>query len=147
MADFVLGLNAKLYFNSATYATPTWVEITLAQDVTLNGTLDEADVTTRGSAGFKETVGTLLDAGIEFKMLWKPGDAAFEKIKDAWLGRSAVEILCLDGDENVAGSEGLRASMMVTNFTRNEPLAEALTVDVTMKPTKAANPPEWFTAT
>ena len=147
MADFVLGLNAKLYFNSATYATPTWVEITLAQDVTLNGTLDEADVTTRGSSGFKETVGTLLDAGIEFKMLWKPGDPAFEKIKDAWLGRSAVEILCLDGPEATAGSEGLRAGMMVTNFTRNEALAEALTVDITLKPTKTANPPEWFTAT
>jgi len=32
----------------------------------------------------------------------------------------------------------------VTNFSRNEPLEEAMTVSVTLKPTYAANPPEWM---
>jgi hypothetical protein len=33
---------------------------------------------------------------------------------------------------------------MVTSFSRNEPLEEAITVSVTMKPTYSDNPPEWM---
>ena len=43
------------------------------------------------------------------------------------------------------GVQGLRATMAVTNFSRNEPLEEAITVSVTVKPTYAENAPEWMT--
>jgi hypothetical protein len=33
---------------------------------------------------------------------------------------------------------------MVTNFSRNEALEEAITVSVTVKPTYAINPPAWI---
>ena len=49
-----------------------------------------------------------------------------------------------DSPIGTAGSQGLRATMAVTNFSRNEPLEEALTVSVTVKPTYSANPPEWM---
>ena len=37
--------------------------------------------------------------------------------------------------------------MAITNFSRNEPLEEAITVSVTAKPTYATNPPSWMTVT
>ena len=140
-----LGLDAKLYRNTGTYATPVWDEITNVRDVTLNLESGEADVTTRGNAGWRATVATLKDGSIEFEMVWDSDDTDFTAIRDAFLNKTAVELAVLDGDVVTTGSQGLRASFMVTSFSRNEPLEEAITVSVTMKPTYSANPPEWMT--
>ena len=56
-----LGLDAKLFRNTGTFATPTWNEITNVRDVTLNLEAGEADVTTRGNNGWRATVATLKD--------------------------------------------------------------------------------------
>ncbi len=140
-----LGLDAKLFRNSADYATPTWVELTNVKDVTLNLEKGEADVTTRGNNGWRATVGTLKDGSIEFEMVWDTADAGFTAIKDAWFGGTAIEFAVMDGGITVAGSQGLRASFSVLKFSRNEPLEEALTVSVTIKPTYAEHAPEWMT--
>ncbi|MCA9173015.1 MAG: hypothetical protein KDB14_00800 [Planctomycetales bacterium] len=139
-----LGLDAKLFHNTGSYATPTWDEITNVRDLTLNLEAGEADVTTRGNAGWRATVATLKDGSIEFEMVWDSEDTDFIAIRDAFLNKTAVELAVLDGDVVASGSQGLRASFMVTSFSRNEPLEEAITVSVTMKPTYSANPPEWM---
>ena len=72
-------------------------------------------------------------------------DDDFGAIRDAFLNHTAVEFAVMDGDIATAGSQGLRASCMVTNFSRNEALEEAITVSVTVKPTFSANPPTWMT--
>jgi hypothetical protein len=51
----------------------------------------------------------------------------------------------MDGDITTTGSQGLRATCMITNFSRNEPLEEAIGVSVTAKPTYSVNPPQWMT--
>ena len=64
-----LGMEAKLYRNTGTYAAPTWVEMTNVKDVTLNLEAGEADVTTRGNAGWRATIAALKDGSIEFEMV------------------------------------------------------------------------------
>jgi len=64
-----LGLDAKLYRNTGTYDTPTWVEMTNVKDLTLNLESGEADVTTRANNGWRATVATLKDGSIEFEMV------------------------------------------------------------------------------
>jgi predicted secreted protein len=142
----VLGLNAKLYRNTGSYATPTWDLVDNVKDLTLNLEKGEADVTRRASAGWRETVGTLKDASIEFQMVWDTEDEDFTAIKDAFFNNTSIEFAVMDGDIEVAGSQGLRATMDVINFSREENLEEALTVSVTIKPTFAANPPSWMVA-
>ena len=139
-----LGLSAKLYRNTGTYASPTWNEIKNVKDVTLSLEAGEADVTTRGNAGWKASVATLKDASVEFEMVWDSSDDDFSVIRDAFLNHSAIDFAVMDGDINVSGSQGLRATCMVTNFSRNEPLEEAITVSVTVKPTYSDNPPTWL---
>lgn len=56
-----------------------------------------------------------------------------------------IEFAVMDGDITVAGAQGLRALLSMTNFSRSEPLEEAISVSVTAKPTYAANPPSWMT--
>jgi len=139
-----LGMEARLYRNTGTYETPTWVEITNAKDVTLNLEKGEADVTTRANQGWRATVGTLKDGSVEFEMVWDTEDAGFTAIQEAYFDGTPVEVAVMDGDIATSGSQGLRATMAVTNFSRNEPLEEAITVSVTLKPTYAANAPEWM---
>lgn len=143
----VVSENAKLYYNSGSYASPTWVEVTLAKDVTLNMEKSDIDVTTRGSGGFTEYANGLIDAGIDFSMLYNTADASFAAIRTAFFSKTNVEMLVLDGPESTTGSQGLRANMLVGGFTRNETLGEALMVDVTMKPVANDDSvPSWFTA-
>lgn len=143
----VLSENAKLYRNSGSYGTPTWVEIDNVKDLTLNLDKDETDVTTRASGGFKEFVDGMIDASVEWSMLWDTSDANFTAIRTAFFAKTAVEFLILDGDEATAGSQGLRVTCMVKGFTRNETLGDALMVDVNIRPTKNANAaPAWYTA-
>ena len=139
-----LGLDAKLYRNAGTPGTPAWNEITNVKDVTLSLEAGEADVTTRGNAGWRATVATLKDGSIEFEMVWDTEDADFAAIRDTFLNRGAMEFAVMDGDIAVSGSQGLRATCVVTNFSRNEALEEAITVSVRVKPTFSVIPPAWI---
>jgi len=140
-----LGLDAKLYLDtSATPATPTWSLIGNCKDVTLNLETSEADVTTRSSNGWKASAPTLKDASVDFTMLWDPADTNFTKLKTAFITRGSVFMAVMDGEIATPGSQGLIAMMMVSKFTRNEPLVEAMTADVTVKPTYyPAIAPDW----
>jgi TP901-1 family phage major tail protein len=145
----VLGMNAKLYRNSATYASPTWVEIDSVKDVTLSLETGEADVTTRAAGGWRESIATLRDASLEFEMVYDSAGTHFAAVKDAFTGGTSIEFLILDGAESVTGSQGLRAEMSIMSFSRNEALEEALTVSVSAKPTKPAAggaAPAWYTS-
>jgi len=143
---FVLAEDAKLYRNTASYATPTWSEMDNVIDLTLNLEKEEADVTTRGSGGWTEVVDGKKDATVEFQMLWDTADTNFTALQDAFLNNTSVEVLVLDGPEGTAGSQGLRATMMVKSFSRSEDLGDALKVDVSLRPVKNSDAaPEWYT--
>ena len=64
--------------------------------------------------------------------------------REAFLNRDDIEFAVMDGDIATAGSQGLRAVSVVTAFSRNEALEEAITVSVTVKPTFTVNPPSWL---
>jgi hypothetical protein len=139
-----LGSEAKLYFGAAGRgATPVWTLITNVKDLTLNVEQGEADVTTRGTGGWKATVGTLKDAVIEWEMVWDTADEGFEAVRDAFFGGTLIGLAVMDGPVAEAGSEGLWADCAILKFDRSEALEEAITVSVTAKPTYSANAPEW----
>ena len=139
-----LGLEAKLFRNNADYDSPDWTELENVKDVTLSLEASEADVTTRGNNGWRATIAALKDGSIEFEMIWDTDDANFTAVLVAFLNNSGIEFAVMDGPMS-SGSQGLRATMSITNFSRNEPLEEAITVSVTAKPTYALHAPEWLT--
>lgn len=139
-----LGMNAKLYRNTGAYGTPVWAEMANVKDVTLNLETGEADVTTRGNAGWRATLATLREGSVEFEAVWDTDDAGFTAMQQAYFSNGTIEVAVMDGDITEAGTEGLRATMSVTNFSRNEPLEEAITASVSLKPAYAVNPPEWM---
>tara|TARA_R100000458_G_C8260495_1_gene236040 strand:+ start:472 stop:912 length:441 start_codon:yes stop_codon:yes gene_type:complete len=143
---YVLGMNAKLYYNTGSYASPTWTLIDNVRDLTLNLERGDTDITTRGGGGWRQSVATLADGSIDFGMVWDTADTVFTAIKNAFINNTTVEFLALDGLQATTGSQGLRATMAITSFSRNEGLEDALTVDVSAKTAYADNAPEWYTA-
>ena len=141
----VLGMNAKLYRNTATYGTPTWDLVGNVRDLTLALTKDVVDVTTRGNNGWKAEVGTLKDGSVDFSMVWDTEDTDFTAMQTAFLAGTLIDFAVMDGDITTPGSQGLRAEFDIMTFSRNENLTEALMVDVSMKPGYSANAPIWHT--
>jgi len=139
-----LGLDAKLFRNTAGSGSPSWNEVSNVKDLTLNLEAGEADVSTRGNAGWRATVATLKDASVEFEMVWDSDDLDFAAFRDAFLNATGITVAVMDGDVGTGGSQGLVATCAVTAFSRNEALEEAITVSVTIKPTYAATPPTWL---
>ena len=139
-----LGMEGKLYYNAGSYATPDWKELKNVKDVTLNLEKGEADVTTRGNAGWRATVGTLKEGSLEFEMVWDTEDEGFAALQAAWFGDTPVEMAVMDGPIAASGSQGLRATMSVISFSRKEPLEEAMSASLTVKPTYAEHAPEWM---
>jgi len=140
-----LGLDAKLYFDPSGVGESTWTEMDNVRDLTLNLETGEADVTTRGNAGWRAIVATLKNGSIEFEMVWDTEDAGFTAIKNAYFNNTFVGFAIMDGDILTPGSQGLQANFSITNFSRNEPLEEAITVNITAKPTYSTTPPAWVT--
>lgn len=69
-------------------------------------------------------------------------DADFIAIQTAFLAKTLVAMAFLDGAAATTGKQGFVANFAVTNFSRNEPLEEAVTVSVTLKPSTFA---QWYT--
>ena len=136
--EFLLGMNAKLYQGAADATLTTLTEMGNVRDLTCTMECGEADVTTRGNSGWKATAPTLKEATLEFEMVWKPGDTGFEAIKNAFLNNTTVALAPLTGDKATNGSEGPRGNWSITNFSREEPLEEAIIVKVTAKMAKFA---------
>jgi predicted secreted protein len=139
-----LGMNAKMYRNTGDYETPVWAEMPNVKDVSLNLETGSADATTRGNGGWRATLATLREGSVEFESVWDTDDEGFTAMQQAYFSNGTIEVAVMDGDITAAGTEGLRATMSVTNFSRNEPLEEAITASISLKPAYAVNPPEWM---
>lgn len=142
MANFVLGKDCKAYYSataltSTSYATPL-ASATLLDDIkdlNFDFSTEKADITTRGSGGWKTQVATLKDASISFQMVWKPSDAGFTAILTAFNATTEIAFFALDGVKTASsGSQGPAGNWMVSKFSRKEGIGEAVTVDVELTP-------------
>lgn len=142
----VLSEDAKLYYNTGSYASPTWSEIDNVKDLTLSQDKGEVDLTTRASGGYEETGDGLISISVEFSMLYDTAEAYFGALEQAFTNKTAVEFAVMDGPIATTGSEGLRATCMVKTFSRNESLGDALMMDIVLRPVKNSDaPPVWYT--
>ncbi len=139
----VLGLDAKCYYDDEGAYVGDWDEADNVKDLTLNLEHGEADVTTRGAAGWRLSVPTLNEATVDWDMVWDTEDPFFTAIQTAYFARSAIGLAVMDGDIETVGSQGLVGDFNVMKFTRNESLEEALTVSVSVKPTYSDTAPAW----
>jgi hypothetical protein len=157
--QFKLGKDAVAYFGTvrATWGTldadgyshaaaaPSGLTaINKLKDLTLNLDKGSADVTTRGNNGFTAEAVTLKTAEITGVMIYDPTDAGVSVILKSYFTDSVVPFAFLDGDKATAGTTGLWADCQVHKLEKGEPIDGAQTLNVTIKPTLTAVPPEWI---
>jgi len=130
---FILGMNGKVYFGEPADLLAALTEMSNVKDVTVSMEAGEADVTTRANSGWWATASTLKEASMEFEMQWKPSDAGFAAVQEAFMNSSQIRMIAMSQARDVVGSEGLLGDWSITQFSRNEPLEEAQTVSVTAK--------------
>ena len=149
--NFTLGKDCKLYYSATlldgsatTPGSATWLEVDVVRDLTNNLEAGEADITTRGNNGFRARAATLKDGGIDGEILWLPGDTQFDALLAAWVNSTEIALMALDGDKSVSGKKGLASNFVVTNFTRPEPLDDAVKSSISLRPSSYS---EWYTTT
>jgi len=138
-----LGLECVLYYNTGTYASPTWVEALNVVDTNVPLSKGEADVSRRGRK-WKLRRGTLKDASIDFNMRQEDGDPAFGVFMNSFMNSAPVELLALNGPIDEPGSQGLRAVCEIFKNDDSQQLEEGETYDYSAKPTMAETDPEWY---
>ena len=146
MAANTIGFDCKIYYNANTYASPTWTLIANVKDVTLSMEATDIEVANRSASGWSESIQGLKKGAIDFQIDWDTSAAGFTSIRDAFLNGTDLEMAVMDGAIATSGKQGLRATMTVLSFARNEGLEDVVTVDVSVKPTPNANAnPAWLT--
>jgi hypothetical protein len=135
-ADFVLGINAKLYYGTKDAELTALTEAANVKDVTVSVSAGEADITTRANQGWRATTATLRECELSWTMNWKQGDAFFTAVKAAALASGEICLAAMTGGKAEAYSSGPHGNFSITKFDRKEGLEEAITVDVTAKMSK-----------
>jgi len=146
------GLECKLYYNAATHATPTWVEVTRAINVSFSMSKGEADQSSRAS-DWKMQKGTLKDLEITFTYRKKQGtDTVWDALEAACFADTIMEYAVLDGAHTLSGVQGIRAFCEIFGLSNTQDLEGAEEVEFTLKPTyieetNVVVEPDWYEVT
>ena len=129
------GREAKLYHNSGTVASPTWVEIKEARDLSLNMTADNFEVSDRNTK-FKMYGHGQIDVEISGKMTYRTNNANCETIRGLFLTGCGAEFALMSNriDGTNGPAEGIRGGFQVFTNSMEFPLADGATVDISLKP-------------
>lgn len=139
MAEFLagdVGDDAKLYRNTASDATPTWVECEGVRDLTLDDAWGEADVSSRAS-DFQLTRKNRRTVGVSFNMIHDPLDVDYVALRAAADSKTAaVQLLILPGPIDTVGLKGVKAWCQIFQHNHAQPLSGAQEIAFTAKPTR-----------
>jgi hypothetical protein len=142
MADIapgpVAGIDCKLYYNTGTNASPTWVEIMQAIDVGVpDFGVNQIAANSRGSK-WESFVNGLIKLGLTFGYLHQRGT---DTVRDAMVSmvtsRTAKQFAAMDGDITAVGARGVRAFFNMEKFGQTQGLEGATVWDASLKPAYA----------
>ena len=129
------GRDAKLYHNSGTVASPTWVHIKEARDLSLTMTADNFDVSDRTSK-YKMYGHGGIDVEISGKLTYRTNNTNCDTIRTLFLSGCAAEFALMSNTITGAdgAAEGIRGGFAVFTNSMEFPLADGMSVDISLKP-------------
>ena len=131
----VIGKDCKLYYNSGTHFSPTWIEIERAINVSASITKNEADVSSRES-DWQMVIGALKVLEITFNYRHIQGtDGTFAALRAAFMDNTPIQFLMLDAAQSEAGAEGILAFCEIMSMNPGQELEGSQEWEVTAKPT------------
>lgn len=140
----IRGIECKIYLNTGTHGSPTWVEWSCARDATFNLTFEEVDATCRGSGGYRQSAITLSAIEVTGNAIKEKADSTFLLMEAAAVAKDVIDVLVMDGSRTDANSDGWRLQAQFFSWVENQAYEDIVTVDWTMKPARDTNPPVQF---
>ena len=145
-----LGIDSCAYLNTAAtpgtaWTTPTWAELDFISDLTENTDWDNAEIVIRRSL-VKQGAKTVVDVGVQCKMLREPENPNYQIILNALRTRDTVDILILDGSIDDVGASGIRYIAQITKGGGSQNTGDALWRDIVFLPYPDPDPthaPQW----
>lgn len=139
MAGLMLGKNAKIYYNTATFGTPTWSEISKVNNVKWGIKWNRATSATRASL-IRRGGKTDGEAPVTFKIEQDLTDATFIAVWTAVISPTAtIDLLVLNASQTTNGARGVRGEMDLSSVDDDQDLQNVLTYDITADPAATAN--------
>lgn len=144
---FILGLDAATYrFESGAAAVPgespaNYILMDNIKDETVNRSASTSDVSTRGTGGWRALVATLKEAGAQFQMVQDASDPDYVAFADLFNTNGTVVMRFFDGIAEATDTPiGIEGTFMITNFSENRSLEEAIMIDVEMVLSRGTTP-------
>lgn len=136
MAGRKIGRVQKLYFNSAAYASPTWVEFTKVGDVDINMDKATSEINTRETPNTK-TIGGNNKIGLSFPYFRVDAltDAVFTALKASYVNNTPMDLAAMESAIATSGAKGIRGPFICTKLQRKEAVNEAVRYDVELMET------------
>lgn len=129
-----IGLDCKAYYNSATNASPTWVEITDAIDVSFEYGATQVEIKSRASINLGHLSG-LIKHGATFTLLHTVGANTVRAALLAIVsGRTAKQFAFMDQAINASNAIGAKSYYNLESMNGSQPLEEGMTWDIALKP-------------
>ena len=143
-AGLRVGVNQALFYNSATYASPTWVEVAAAIDVALDITRTMAEIKARSSIWIGH-LPAMAEAPLTFDMIGDTSLTPFNVIRDAVIAGTLVDFaVCDDAAIATSGADYFRADYYLDSFGLKQGLEDGEKVDVKgVLAYSAAHTPAW----
>ena len=147
-----VGGDMKLYYNTGTYVSPVWVEVTEVGDVTIPDlTRGRAELKRRAKTFSKALPTKIQAAGIEFRLIHGVGSTPFTQIRQDFFAGTTREWAIMEAAINVSGTQGFRTPAFLENFPWDQNLEEVsghdcrLAVAYHEDPAGTEIDPSWYT--
>lgn len=139
MAGQMLGKNAKAYRNSATFGSPTWVEMSKISKLKGGLKWGRASNASRGSTVNRggKTVG---DLTFTFTVEQDLTDTTFLALWAALISPTAIiDLLILNAGSATDGARGFRGEMDLYSLDDDQAMENVLVYDIEAQPSATAN--------
>lgn len=126
VGDVQIGLDGKFYYGTAGSTAST--EATNIEDVTVNLSSTDVDITRRGST-WEVSKTILLSGEVTATLQKREGDAFMATVEAAYLAKTRIAIYA----KSATSGKGLDADVYVTQMNDNQPLKDKQTYELTFK--------------
>ena len=127
------GRKRAAYYNSATYASPTWVHLARISDVNRTQSRSSSDRMYRGAKNKKKVTG-YKEHSFTFKYHVKKAgtaDTVLDKLQDSFDNDTVIDICFMNGKFDTGTTRtGVRGPVVVSKFDISEADEEGVTYDV-----------------
>ena len=151
---FTLGIDVKTYrYESGAAAVSgvspaDWPLVGNIKDENLGKSAATSDVSTRSAGGWRQLVATLREMTATFQIVFDPTDPDYIAFDEAYFTNGVIPMRFFDSKGEVSDTPiGFEADFMVTNFTENRQLEEAVMIDVELTIARGSTTPTRYDGT